>query len=138
MSWKVIYWAEKPDRPFGETEIGLLYASKIPNTRLSRHYLDNTAKLRPPLYIILPRYYTDEEGTTLLHGGQSFCIDQAPTAQPEQGWHVECPWPLVDGAFVPLTLTPSINCVGSYHGFVTNGVISDDVEGRPVPLQLPS
>jgi hypothetical protein len=29
-----------------------------------------------------------------------------------------------------VSATPSINFVGKYHGYVTNGVVTDDVEGR--------
>lgn len=29
-----------------------------------------------------------------------------------------------------ITVSPSINCIGTYHGFLVNGVISDDCEGR--------
>jgi hypothetical protein len=33
----------------------------------------------------------------------------------------------------PLTATPSINAVGCYHGWLTNGVLTDDCEGRTFP-----
>jgi hypothetical protein len=40
-----------------------------------------------------------------------------------------CVWNVVGG--MPLvTATPSINFVGLYHGWVTNGVVTDDCEGR--------
>ena len=29
-----------------------------------------------------------------------------------------------------ITVTPSVNCVGRYHGWVRDGVITDDCEGR--------
>ena len=29
-----------------------------------------------------------------------------------------------------LTVTPSINSVGEYHGYLTDGVLSDDLDGR--------
>jgi hypothetical protein len=45
-----------------------------------------------------------------------------------QGNHGEG-W-LVTGELPRVTITPSINCVGTYHGFVTEGVIADDCEGR--------
>lgn len=46
----------------------------------------------------------------------------------EQGHHGDG-WTMT-GPLEALTVTPSINAVGSYHGFVTAGVISDDCEGR--------
>lgn len=36
----------------------------------------------------------------------------------------------VSGAAPLITLTPSINVQGCYHGYIQNGVITDDVEGR--------
>lgn len=39
------------------------------------------------------------------------------------------PW-AVEGEPPLLTLTPSINVAGVYHGFIQNGVITDDCEGR--------
>ena len=36
----------------------------------------------------------------------------------------------VSGEPPNVTVRPSINIVGSYHGWITDGVISDDVEGR--------
>lgn len=40
-----------------------------------------------------------------------------------------CLWK-VTGEPPELTATPSINLVGRYHGWVTNGVVTDDCEGR--------
>lgn len=42
------------------------------------------------------------------------------------GWKVTGEAPLI-------TLAPSINVVGHYHGWLQNGVISDDCEGRTFP-----
>jgi hypothetical protein len=36
----------------------------------------------------------------------------------------------VTGEIPNVTATPSVNCVGTYHGWVTNGVVTDDCEGR--------
>lgn len=36
----------------------------------------------------------------------------------------------VSGEIPNVTATPSINCVGVYHGWVTNGVVTDDCDGR--------
>lgn len=36
----------------------------------------------------------------------------------------------VTGTIPNITATPSINCVGVYHGFVTNGEVTEDCEGR--------
>jgi hypothetical protein len=39
------------------------------------------------------------------------------------------PW-TVTGDAPNLTIHPSINAVGEYHGYIVNGVLSDDVDGR--------
>lgn len=50
-------------------------------------------------------------------------------------WHMNdkgsegCLWQ-IDGEIPNVTASPSINYVGIYHGWVQNGVVSDDVEGR--------
>jgi hypothetical protein len=37
------------------------------------------------------------------------------------------------GEQLRITLSPSVNIVGSYHGWIRDGVISPDVEGRAFP-----
>lgn len=39
-------------------------------------------------------------------------------------------WSLTGDRPENLTASPSINAVGSYHGWLQNGVLSDDCEGR--------
>lgn len=72
---------------------------------------------RPPILVLLP-------GRTL------FCLDGACWGPgPDNkiryygGWQVTGTAPMI-------TVAPSINIVGSYHGWLQNGVISDDCEGR--------
>jgi len=51
------------------------------------------------------------------------------------GWDMQQPgtngfiW-TVTGEIPNVTATPSINCVGTYHGYVTNGSVTEDTEGR--------
>jgi hypothetical protein len=62
----------------------------------------------------------------VLPGGYTFCIDSRARRDGKaygDGWKVS-------GEMPNISLTPSINIVGSYHGFITNGVISDDLEAR--------
>lgn len=64
-----------------------------------------------------------------LPGGYDFCIDSRARSNGVaygDGWH-----PTGEGAAI--TLTPSINIGGLYHGWIQNGVISDDCEGRTFP-----
>ena len=49
--------------------------------------------------------------------------DMEQEGSPGHHWKVTGTIPLV-------TATPSINCVNVYHGYVTDGVVTDDVEGR--------
>lgn len=85
--------------------------------RLSQQYRDLHQANRPPMLVFLP-------GRTL------FCVDGACwNTGPDNkivyhgGWGVQGQLPLI-------TLTPSINIGGSYHGFIRSGVITDDMEGR--------
>jgi hypothetical protein len=39
----------------------------------------------------------------------------------------------VTGEFPRITAHPSVNAVGTYHGWLTDGVLSNDVEGRVFP-----
>jgi hypothetical protein len=83
---------------------------------LSGYYKANNSH-RPPLFVFLP-------GRTL------FCVDGACWRAGSDnkieyygGWSVTGEAPVI-------TMSPSINIVGSYHGFLQNGVISEDCEGR--------
>lgn len=80
---------------------------------------------------ISPKYKADWLGKRLplvvvLPGWNTFCVDLR--ARNQAGWHGDG-W-TVTGTAPLITLTPSINLVGSYHGFIQNGVITDDCEGR--------
>lgn len=55
--------------------------------------------------------------------GNIWAMGEPPTNNPNGGWKVSGEPPNV-------TATPSINFVGVYHGWVTNGVVTDDCEGR--------
>lgn len=80
--------------------------------RLSPEYYANNAN-RPPLCVYLP-------------GNNRFCVDACTWSQGApgpHGWAVRGEPPLI-------TVSPSIHLVGSYHGFINSGVISDDCDGR--------
>lgn len=78
---------------------------------LSAEYLRDWAGKRLPLWVCLPN-------------GDHFCVDsQVSGAQDKHGW-------AVTGEPPAITVSPSINCVGRWHGWLQNGVLSDDVEGR--------
>lgn len=72
---------------------------------------------RKPLYVLLPsnaRYL------------EYFFIDMKDY-EDKGGWRYTGTPPII-------TVTPSINCVGRYHGYVQDGYVSKDVEGRTYPM----
>lgn len=77
----------------------------------STEYRADAEGKRPMLWVMLP--------------SGPFCIDQR-SSRSEAGWKVTGDAPQV-------TLTPSINVMGAYHGWITDGVITDDCEGRTFP-----
>lgn len=89
---------------------------------LSAEYHRDWFGKRPPIFVMLPC-------------GSWFCVDGAahedgsPTLPVHgQGW-------TVTGEAPRITVSPSINAVGRYHGWLLDGVLSDDCEGRAFPTQ---
>jgi hypothetical protein len=78
---------------------------------LSDRYLREDFNKRDPICIRLP-------------DGHIWCIDQKSTNSLE-GWQIS-------GEVPNLTASPSILSPG-YHGWLQNGVLSDDLEGRAYP-----
>lgn len=78
---------------------------------LSEYYWKHNSDRRP-LFVILP-------------GLIPFCIDGQVwvDGEPSGGW-------TVTGDAPNITVMPSINAGGTYHGFLQNGLLSADVEGR--------
>lgn len=74
---------------------------------LSPHYWRDWAHIRPPICIVGPN-------------GEEWEIDRKSSNG--DGWKVSGEWP-------SLTCTPSIVLTG-YHGFMTNGEFTADVDGR--------
>lgn len=85
------------------------------------HYLNLPQPRRAPILIMLP-------------GDNQWCPDQMAWTSERgnygNGWMVTGEWPKI-------SITPSINFVGRYHGFVIAGEITDDCEGRVFPFQGP-
>lgn len=77
---------------------------------LSNEYKRDWQGKRYPIWVVLP-------------SGTHFCIDSQVTDDGGRGWSVT-------GEAPNITVTPSINAVGIYHGFLVNGVLSEDVDGR--------
>ena len=80
--------------------------------RLSEGYVRERMTRRRPLLVMMPNR-------------EVFCIDSAVSGE-WRGW-------TVTGQAPCITVSPSINLVGRYHGWIQNGVISADCEGRTFP-----
>lgn len=93
-------------------EIGDMWFLDVPKEELkdrnltAQYFRDNAA--RQPLVVLLPgKIY-------FLLDGQGFSVEKG---------HYDC-W-TVTGTPPNITVEPSINFVGRYHGFLRNGVVSD-------------
>jgi hypothetical protein len=80
---------------------------------LSSHYLTTWARKRSPLMVLTPN-------------GRMWCVDQVSTNG--TGW-------IVTGDAPIITAMPSI-VVPGYHGWLRDGVFSDDIEGRGISGEM--
>lgn len=99
----------------------LVYPDAPYKVHPSPHYLRHNAH-RPPLIVCLPS----------KHGrfhAYPWCIDEQ--AHDRSGPHGDG-W-TVTGDAPRITMQPSINIVGDYHGWIRDGVITEDCEGRTYP-----
>lgn len=117
MAWKIVFHGREPDN----WQVGDMWYDegwRHTHDLLSQHYLDCVQDQRPPLVVVLPPC-------------DLFILDRAFSTSPtKQGWQISLRSELVVGETPQLTLTPSINCVGVYHGYIRDGIITDDCEGR--------
>jgi hypothetical protein len=94
---------------------------------LGSRYLSLPEPRRAPILIALPDCVNGRY--------QLWCPDEMAW-NAKDGYH-GAGW-TITGDLPNIAITPSINCVGSYHGFVSlidgKGVITDDCEGRKFPL----
>lgn len=91
------------------------YANRDPRYS-SIEYLSGPASSRPPIMVILP-------------SGFPFCVDSPYSGSMDASPAERHGW-TVTGEAPKITLSPSINEEGYYHGWLINGVLSDDLEGR--------
>ena len=116
--WKIVLHEKRPEHP----KVGDLFPApwilqRQKNFGLSPQYFALPEPRRLPLTIILP-------------GGTPFCIDEMARAR---GDYYGVGWAVSGDPATSLTLAPSVNIVGAYHGWIRDGVISEDVEGRRFP-----
>lgn len=124
MSWKIVYHEKRPENvkvgdmwpaPWLVQDVAHMFF-------LSDAYVSkwkNPGGFRLPLVVRLP-------------DGSDFCVDGPCYDKGKRygGWDVT-------GEPPNITLSPSINIVGYYHGWIQNGVITDDCEGRKFPHPEP-
>jgi hypothetical protein len=124
MTWRIVYHETQPERPrVGDcwSDAELIEGENRDHMRehfLAPEYFEKHYGRRAPLWVLLPdKTY--------------FCVDSRVVSSSEvgdHGWTVTGePW------HGNLTVSPSINIVGSYHGHIKNNEITDDVEGRKFP-----
>lgn len=88
-----------------------------PSSLLSDFYINNWFGKRPPLTVVLP-------------DGSHWCVDvKSNLPNGQSGWG---PGWNISGDALHLTASPSINCP-RYHGFLQNGVLTPDLDGRSYP-----
>lgn len=80
--------------------------------QISPEYVRDWQDKRPPLMVAIPGRGTD--GWTF-----PFCVDMRASDSPN-GWSLT-------GEPPNISVTPSIDAVGAYHGHITNGVLTDDI-----------
>jgi hypothetical protein len=130
MSWpiRLVTSPAAARRKYGFLPVGALWAPVRGEARIERwcrdyaravglRYLREHRHVRPPMFVKLP-------------DGTEFCIDFCSSREigtgRGEGWGCR-------GEPPAITLSPSINIIGSYHGWIQAGVISDDCEGRQFP-----
>jgi len=127
MSWFIIWHDRRPEHPkigdawfmrLDDQEDNAALYTGLGIRRLSKKY-DPTK--RSPIVLMMPGY-------------DPFCVDWMPVSKDvfgeDGGWDVSISGDIVNDHPLCLTLEPSVNVGGIYHGYVRNGIIGDDVEGR--------
>lgn len=94
--------------------------------------MDGSCYFRRELRFLSTNYMETERLPiiVLLPGRVPFCVD---AQQMRNGEGIGGGWS-VSGDAPSITVSPSINVGGVYHGFIQNGVITDDCEGRQFRL----
>lgn len=89
------------------------YPFALDTLDISEEYHRDWEGKRPPIVVVLPQ----RSPVTGEITGWPFCVDECATDK-TTGW-------TVTGELPNITCTPSINAVGAYHGYITDGVLSD-------------
>lgn len=87
---------------------------------MSKHYLEHVAQIRQPIVVLIQS--RNPEWVFPFH------IDSHPTGEPDAHWDVTVDLAsLIDGQKPNITVHPSILVHEAYHGYLTAGVLTDDV-----------
>lgn len=105
----------------------LILDPERPNISMTRMYrIPGTKELLSYQKLKIGAIYKTVEGIILVKlPGMSGYNEWAMNRVTHEGYK----W-TITGEIPTVTATPSINCVGIYHGFVTKGIVTDDCEGR--------
>lgn len=107
-------WYFDPEKDQKRLE-DLIRLSAENKKHLSLNYLQKWATVRPPYVIVLPNKVAWSPDSHPISDGKYI----------SGGWDVE-------GDISNLTVSPSIHMT-DYHGWIRNGEITDDVDGRTFP-----
>ena len=111
MSWSCrLVPAQSPAKAVGDMWFAWSLNGMDISDALSLEYERTWRDIRPPLMVRLP-------------GPVDVCLDQRVDDEGEHGWCVQ-------GTEPEITVFPSVNILGVYHGFIRNGIISPDCQGR--------
>lgn len=116
MSWQCFLVEEGSfDLPIGAMWYGKLPEGPGGNClgELADEYYRDHFPTRPPIIVMLPMRAHDGEIVAW-----PWCVDTKQSDDPHGGW-------AVTGEPPNITVSPSINAIGAYHGWLTDGVISD-------------
>ncbi len=122
MPWPLVFYPEE-QMPFTDANPQIIgacwYEEAFLNYKeaISPKYLKYHVHRRLPLVVKLP-------------DGTCWCVDLRARNE-AQGWYGDG-WGVI-GDPPNLSVSPSINIPGRYHGFIHNGILSDDCEGRKFP-----
>lgn len=115
-------WYDKPeDMPNGPPRPGACHfqTNDWGSGFLSNRYHEITSHERLPIIVILP---------TRSGGYVPWCVDWSPTDDPNGFWIVTVDLDSLISMMKPdITVSPSINAEGLYHGFLEHGVLTDDL-----------
>lgn len=112
------------DLPEGMWEPGWAFYSdpgKFATSGLSDQYMMRDAEQRLPIVVMCPAWRLADG----IVRGTLFCIDSHPTNDAASAWDVTLDLDsLVVGSQPSITVRPSIHLVGIWHGWLTDGVLT--------------